>query len=282
MRLSDPLVIVATRIRVEERMLIEALKRRRLPYLHIDDRRLVYRVGAPSPTWRAVFNRALAATRRLEVSRYCEAVGVPVLNTAATLDRCDNKIAGTLALHRAGLPVPVTSVALDPAHGAEAVAQVGYPAVVKPVVGSWGRGLARINDPDAAEAVFGLREQLASPVQKLGYAQQYVPGRDLRVLVVGDRAVAAIERTSGHWVRNTARGALPAARALDPGLADLAERAACAVGGGILGVDLLESDSGRRVVLEVNGGVEFHGLAEAHPTLRIADLMIDHALELAA
>ncbi|MFF8725814.1 RimK family alpha-L-glutamate ligase [Streptomyces sp. NPDC015171] len=282
MRPSDPLVIVATRIRVEERMLIEALERRRLPFAHIDDRRLVYRVGGPPPAWRAVFNRALSATRRIEVSRYCEAVGVPVLNAAATLDRCDNKIAGTLALHGAGLPVPDTCVALDPAHGTEAVAQVGYPAVVKPVVGSWGRGLARVNDPDAAEAVFALREQLPSPIQKLGYAQQYVPGRDLRVLVVGDRAVAAIERSSGHWVRNTARGARPTARTVDAALADLAERAARAVGGGILGVDLLENDDGRRVVLEVNGGVEFHGLAEAHPTLRIADLMIDHALELAA
>lgn len=276
---AEPVVLVATRIRVEERVLLEALGRRCLSTVHVDDRSLVYRIGDPPPPWRAVLNRALSATRRVEISRYCEVMGIPVLNSADTLATCDNKIAGTWALRCAGLPVPDTVVALDAAAGVRAVDEVGFPAVVKPVVGSWGRGLAKVNDTDAAEAVFDLRAGSPSPVQKLAYAQRFVEGRDIRVLVVGGHAVAAAQRTSDHWVRNTARGARACPVPLDPGLVDLAERASKAVGGGILGVDVLESCTGDRVVLEVNAGVEFHGLASAHPDLPIADLVVDHLLE---
>ncbi|WNI32330.1 RimK family alpha-L-glutamate ligase [Streptomyces sp. ITFR-6] len=277
-RSSYPVVLIATRIRAEERMLLEAFRRRAVSCVHVDDRSLVYRVGGPPPEWRAVLNRAISATRRIEVSRLYEALDIPVFNSLATLTCCSSKIAGSLALHHAGLPIPATAIALDAASGGAAVAEVGFPAVVKPVVGSWGRGLAKVNDADAAEAVFGLRDQLPSPVQKLPYTQEFVRGRDIRVLVVGGRAVAAIERAGEHWVRNTARGGQARACVLDPGLTELAEGAAAAVGGGILGVDLLETDQGSRLVIEVNGGVEFHGLAAAHPGIPVADVMIDYVL----
>ena len=259
-------------------MLLEALRERGVPYTHVDDRAIVYRVGAPPPPWRAVLNRALSATRRLEVSRWCEATRIPVVNNATTVATCDSKIAMSLALHEAGVPVPATAVALDAPAGPEAITNVGVPAVVKPVNGSWGRGVARIRDDDAAEAVFTLREQLGTPAQKLGYVQEFVDGRDLRVLVVGGRAVAAIVRESEHWVRNTARGATATACTLDDELAALAERAADAVGGGLLGVDLLETGDGERVVLEVNAAPEFHGLAAAHPDLPIAETIVEHVL----
>lgn len=273
-----PIALVATRVRTEERMLLKALHARRAPVAHVDDRSLVYTVGAPPP-WRAVLNRALSATRRREVGRLCEAAGVPVLNTPRTLDLCDNKVATAWALHASGVPTPRTAVALDVSAGAEALEAVGLPAVTKPVNGSWGRGVARLADADAAEAVFALRAQLPSPVQRVGYVQEYVPGRDLRVLVVGDRAVAAMAREGDHWVRNTARGARPVPLALDADLASLAERAAAAVGGGVLGVDLLETPQGERLVLEVNAAPEFHGLAEAHPDLPVADLIAGYFLD---
>jgi [lysine-biosynthesis-protein LysW]--L-2-aminoadipate ligase len=281
-RAERPFALVATRVRVEERMLFDAFRRRGAACEHVDDRSIVYRVGGPPPPWRAVLNRALSAIRRLEVSRWCAATDTPVLNSAVTLACCDNKIATSLALHRAGVPTPDTVVALDAAGGGRAVAEVGYPAVVKPVNGSWGRALARVGDPDAAEAVFALRAEMPSPVQKLGYTQKFLPGRDLRVLVVGGRAVAAVVREADHWVRNTARGARATAHPLGPELARLAERSAAAVGGGVLGVDLLEDAAGDLRVLEVNGAVEFHGLADAHPDLPVADLIVDHLLDATA
>jgi [lysine-biosynthesis-protein LysW]--L-2-aminoadipate ligase len=271
--------VVASRLRVEEKSLLDALRRRGVPHVHIDDRRLAYRVGDPAPPWRAVLNRSMAAARRLEVSRICEWWGILVVNTTATVALCDNKIATTLALARCGLPVPATAVALSPDCGTAAARAVGLPAVVKPVNGSWGRGLCKVNDDDGLESVLTLRQSLTSPVQHLIYVQEFVrgPGRDIRVVVAGERVVAAMYRRSDHWVANTARGASVAPCALTTELESVALRAAEAVGGGIVGVDLLEHQDGRIVVNEVNCAVEFHGLSQVSG-IDIAGSLIDHLL----
>ncbi|WP_017582717.1 RimK family alpha-L-glutamate ligase [Nocardiopsis valliformis] len=275
---AGTVAVVASRIRLEEKALLDALSRRAVDSEVVDDRSIVYRVGAPRPRWRAVLNRSLSATRRLEVSRWCAAVGVPVLNTPETVALCDNKIATAFALDRARVPTPDTVVSLAPSSGGRAADEVGYPAVVKPVNGSWGRGLARVGDRETAETLFGLRDQLASPSQKLTCVQEFVPGRDLRVLVVGGSAVAAMARESDDWVRNVALGSTAVPRRLDDSLVELAERSAAAVGGGVLGVDLLETDDGRLFVLEVNSAVEFRGLGEANPGVSVADAIVDHLL----
>ncbi|MBB2910416.1 [lysine-biosynthesis-protein LysW]--L-2-aminoadipate ligase [Streptosporangium becharense] len=277
--MSESVAVVSSTLRVEEKHLLAALRGRGVPVVHVDDRTLAYRVGAPPPPWRLVLNRSAAATRRLEVSRICEAWGIPVVNGTATVGTCDNKIATTLALARHGLPVPVTAVALTPQGGMGAVREVGLPAVLKPVNGSWGRGLCRLNDDDAVEGVLALRGEAPSPVQRLVYVQEFVrtPGRDIRVLVAGDRVVAAMYRRSAHWVVNTARGASVEACPLTGELESLALRAAAAVGGGILGVDLMEHHDGRLVVGEVNCGVEFHGLMEVAGD--VAGALVDYALE---
>lgn len=259
-------------------MLFEAFERRGVRCEHIDDRTIVYRVGKPLPGWDAALNRSISATTRQEVSRIFAAQGMPVTNALPVVQVCDNKIATSIRLHAAGLPTPPTAFALDPAAGPRAVEAIGYPAVVKSVNGSWGRGLAKVADSDAAEAVFGLRAQLPSPQQRLGYVQQFIPGRDIRVLVVGGTALAAMERESDHWVRNTARGGRVRPVKLDEELAGLAERAADAVGGGVLGVDILQSPDEGYVVLEVNAAPEFHGLSEAHPELDLAGAVADHVL----
>lgn len=275
---AEPVALVATHLRREERLLLEAFTRRCVPCEHVDDRAIVYEVGNPRLRWRTVLNRAISATRRMEVSRLFSAAGATVINSCETVALCDSKIATSVALSRAGVPTPRTVVALSPGAGPEAAGTVGFPAVVKPATGSWGRGVGKVDDDETAEFVFSLRDQLASPVQKLCYLQELVPGRSLRVLVVGSEAVAAMTRESDHWVRNTASGARPRICQLDSGLAELAKRSADAVGGGVLGVDLIETESGRRVVLEVNAAPEFHGVAEANPDVPIADLILDHVL----
>ncbi|WP_239642911.1 RimK family alpha-L-glutamate ligase [Nocardiopsis alkaliphila] len=272
------MAVIASRVRFEERDLLDALDRRSVDGEFVDDRSLVYRVGEEGPRWRAVLNRSLAATRRLEISRWCEAVGVPVLNTSETVALCDNKIATAFALKRAGVAVPDTVISLATSSGARATEEIGYPAVVKPANGSWGRGVARVADGETAQTLFELRAQLPSAAQKLTCVQEFVPGRDLRVLVVGGIAIAAMVREAQGWVRNVARGSTVAALDLDDSLAELAESASAAVGGGVLGVDVLETDTGERFVLEVNSAVEFRGLTEAHPELAVADTIVDHVL----
>jgi [lysine-biosynthesis-protein LysW]--L-2-aminoadipate ligase len=131
--------------------------------------------------------------------------------------------------------------------------------VMKPVVGSWGRMVSKINDRDAAEAILEHRDVLGSYQHAIFYIQEFVdkPGRDIRSFVVGDECICAIYRTSEHWITNTARGGHASNCPVTPELADLSVRAARAVGGGVVAIDLLETREGALTVNEVNYTMEF-------------------------
>ena len=276
---GDSVAVVASHVRYEEREIFAALERRGVQYRHVDDRGLVFRLGESPPPYRMVLNRCLSQTRRLHVSRLFEAGGVPVLSSSQVIATCDNRIAMHLALAGAGLPLPPTAVALAAEHGVEAIEAVGYPAVVKPVGGSWGRLVAKVGERDAAEAVVEHRAALPSPQHGIVYAQAYVdkPGHDIRALVVGDRVPAAMYRRSDHWVTNVARGAEVVPCPVSPELRELALRAAASVGGGAVSVDLLETRQGELLVNEVNSLTEFQGLAAA-TGVDVAGEIVDHAL----
>ncbi len=112
------------------------------------------------------------------------------------------------ALARDGVPQPHNATAFTPEAALEAIEAFGYPVVLKPVVGSWGRLLAKINDRDAAEAVLEHKSTLGSVQHSVFYIQEYIekPGRDIRAIVIGDRVLTAMYRKSEHWITNTARG----------------------------------------------------------------------------
>ncbi|HEX3641227.1 MAG TPA: lysine biosynthesis protein LysX, partial [Ktedonobacteraceae bacterium] len=212
--------------------------------------------------WRAydgVFCRSVSQSRGLAVLHVLEHWGIPVFNSTATTTTCNDKLLTTLALLQAGIPVPRTMLAFDEQRAIEGIETVGYPAVVKPITGSWGRLLSRINDRDAAEAVIEHRETLGSYQHHIHYIQEYVakPRRDIRAFVLGDRTICAIYRTSEHWVTNTARGAVTSNCPVTPDLDSLCTRAAQAVGGGILAVDVLEDEEGGLLVNEINATMEF-------------------------
>lgn len=277
---GGPLVaLVASRVRVEERLILAAMAARGLVHVMVDDRRLSVRLDDAPPNWDLVLNRSISAQRRLLVSRLCEAWELPVLNSAEVVQTCDDKVATSFALYRRGLPIPATAIGLSPDGGRGAIESVGYPAVVKPVNGSWGRLLARVNDEYAAESLLAHRQALPSPQLRVIYAQEFVktPGRDIRVLVAGRQVIAAAYRVSAHWAANKARGATMHCCRLTDELGKLALAAAEAVGGGIVGVDLLESDDGL-LVNEVNGAPEFAGLAETC-AVDIAAELVSYALE---
>jgi [lysine-biosynthesis-protein LysW]--L-2-aminoadipate ligase len=276
---DGPLVaLVLSRIRVEEKLILAALAARGLAHVTVDDRRLAVRLDDPPPRWDIVLNRSLSAQRRLLVSELCQLWGLPVINRVDVVRTCDDKIATSIALQRDGLPAPITAIALSPAAGPDAIESVGYPAIVKPVNGSWGRMLARVNDPDAAEFLLAHRQASASPQLRVIYAQEFVrtPGRDIRVLVAGSQVIAAAYRESAHWAANRALGATMRSCRLTGELEKLAIAAATAVGGGVVGVDLLERDDGL-LVNEVNSAPEFAGLAETCD-VDIGDALVSYAL----
>jgi len=181
------------------------------------------------------------------------------VNTYHVATTCGDKFLTTQALIHAEVPTPGCLLAFTPESALAAIEQLGYPVVLKPVVGSWGRMVSKINDRDAAEAILEHRDVLGSYQHSIFYIQQYIdkPGRDIRSFVVGDECIAAIYRSSPHWITNTARGGVATNCPLTPELVELSVRAAQAVGGGVVAIDLLEDREGRLLVNEVNYTMEF-------------------------
>ena len=250
--------VLCSRIRAEEKLLFEALSRRGLEFDKLDDRELVFEIGADPPRYDVVLERCLHHSRALYALRILNQWGVPTVNTYEVALTCGDKINTTTALAAADVPIPRTLIAFTPESALEAIERLGYPVVLKPAVGSWGRLLAKISDRDAAEALLEHKETLGSYQHAIFYVQEYVdkPARDIRSFVVGDETICAIYRESEHWITNTARGGRARNCPVTPEIDRLSRAAARAVGGGVLAIDLLESEDGL-LVSEVNYTMEF-------------------------
>lgn len=257
------LTLITSRLRVEEKLLLAALAERGADVERVDDDALTLSLTERGAPWPLAWNRSLAFGRTLYATRALEARGVLCVNTARVVETCGDKALTSLALARAGVRTLATTVAFTPEAALEAAEAFGYPVVLKPVVGSWGRLVARLDSRSAAEAVLEDRAVLGSWQQQIFYVQEYVakPGRDARAFVVGDEPIAAIWRTSEHWITNTARGGRVSRCPVDGEVGELALAAARAVGGGLLAVDLVETPDGLAVI-EVNHSGEFRNSIE--------------------
>jgi [lysine-biosynthesis-protein LysW]--L-2-aminoadipate ligase len=250
--------VLCSRIRAEEKLLFESFLRRGLDFEKIDDRELIFEIGAEPPRYDVVLERCLHHSRALYALRILNQWGVPTVNRYEVALTCGDKINTTTALAAAGVPSPRTLIAFTPESALQAIETLGYPVVLKPAVGSWGRLLAKISDREAAEALLEHKETLGSYQHAIFYVQEYVhkPSRDIRSFVVGDETICAIYRESSHWITNTARGGQARNCPVTPEINRLSLAAARAVGGGVLAIDLLEHPDGL-VVSEVNYTMEF-------------------------
>lgn len=258
-----PLAVLTSRIRLEEKLLLAELQRRRVPFQVLDTRSTVFRSGA-GPRFRGAFTREIAHTRNLYATRLLEHAGVPVVNSSGILSVCGDKLLTTLALEAAKLPVPRWMVTLSPESALPALGEFGYPAVVKPVIGSWGRLAAKLEGHGTAEAVLEHRAALPGPVNQVTYVQEFIdkPDREIKAYVMGGEVVGAIFKSSTEWRTNTRRGGTPSVCPLNDDLVELLSAAAGAIGDGVLGIDVLEDGSGAYYVNEVNHTPEFHGAIE--------------------
>ena len=277
--------MIITRARAEEKLLLKAFQRRGIEPELIRDEELVLNPLAIDPRWSEfdiVFLRTLSTSRGLYLLEYFDRWEVPTVNSLRTANICADKFKTSLALARAGLPQPEVRLAFTPRSTLVAVGQLGYPAVLKPLVGSWGRLLAKVNDVDAAEAVLEHRQTLGNFAYHVHFVQSYVDkphGRDIRAFVIAGQTICAIYRSSSHWVTSTARGALAENCPVGAELQDLCQRASDAVGGGVLAMDLFETEEGL-LLNEINHGMEFRNSIE--PTgVDIAIKVVDYALSLA-
>jgi [lysine-biosynthesis-protein LysW]--L-2-aminoadipate ligase len=253
-----------SRVRVEEKLLIEELQRRRIEPVVLDDRVLVFALEQPAELRvDVVLERAIQHSRALYALKILNQWGVPTVNTFEVADVCGNKFLTTMALLREAVPTPRTRIAFTQESALQACEELGYPVVLKPVVGSWGRLLSKVNDRDAAEALLEHKDVLGTYIHSIFYIQEYVPKpeRDIRSFVVGDECICAIYRSSRHWITNTAQGGTATRCPVTPEIADVSLRAARAVGGGVVAVDILESPEGL-LVNEVNYTMEFRNSIE--------------------
>jgi [lysine-biosynthesis-protein LysW]--L-2-aminoadipate ligase len=277
--------VLYSRVRVEEKWIFGALEKRGIDYDRLDDRAIHFDLNDPA-CWQqydAVLERSISYSSGLYALRLLNAFGVPTVNTAEVAQICGDKLMTSALLARDGIPQPHNATAFSPEAALQAIESFGYPVVLKPVVGSWGRLLAKINDRDAAEAVLEHKSTLGSVQHSVFYIQEYIekPGRDIRVIVIGDNVLTAMYRKSDHWITNTARGGQGELCPVTPEIEELSLRAAHAVGGGVLAVDLVEHPERGLIVNEINHTMEFHTM-QPLSGIDIAGEIVEYTIRVAS
>jgi [lysine-biosynthesis-protein LysW]--L-2-aminoadipate ligase len=293
--------LLYSRVRFEEKLIVEALRQRGIEHELIDDREIVFNLtysrnghaqhdAGTSNTLQpdrfrfdVVLDRAMEFTRGLYALQILNSWHIRTVNPAAVVATCGDKLLTTAALTQANIPSPETRIAFTPDAALEAIEALGYPVVIKPVIGSWGRLVAKLNDREAAEALLEHKSVLGHFLHEIFYVQEYIakPGRDIRAIVIGDEIVAAIYRESAHWITNTARGAQATPCPVDKALEKIVLDSARAVGGGILAIDVIEDPTRGYLVNEINPTPEFRG-AETATHAGIPNKIIDYVLQIAS
>jgi [lysine-biosynthesis-protein LysW]--L-2-aminoadipate ligase len=268
-----------TRLRVEEKHLLDELEKRDgVEVVRINDGDSYFDINQLAEPVDVLFERSISYSRGLYISRIFEANGVPVVNSSIVAERCGDKYITSQILAKNGIPTPRVFMAFDEESALRAIEAMGYPCVLKPVVGSWGRLLAKVENRSMAESLIEHKSTLGVNHQVF-YIQEYInkPGRDIRAFVIGDQCICAIYRSSENWITNTARGGVATNCPVTDEIAKLCQRAARAVGGGLLALDLFETDNGM-TINEINHTMEFRNSITT-TGVNIPEKMIDYVLQ---
>ena len=247
-----------TRLRAEEKYLLDEFEKHSdVEVVRINDGDSFFDINQLPQPVDVLFERSISYSRGLYISRIFEAHGIPVVNSSVVAERCGDKYVTSQILAQNGIPTPRVYMAFDEESALSAIEAMGYPCVLKPVVGSWGRLLAKVDNRHMAESLIEHKATLGVNHQVF-YIQEYInkPGRDIRAFVIGDECICAIYRSSENWITNTARGGVATNCPVTDEIAELCQRAARAVGGGLLALDLFETENGL-TINEINHTMEF-------------------------
>jgi [lysine-biosynthesis-protein LysW]--L-2-aminoadipate ligase len=267
----EKLGLICDRIRWDEKALIRAATKSKIEIKLIDPKNIYIdtsteEVNLKEEFGEVIIQRCVSYFRGLHITAILENAGIKIINSFNVSQICGNKLFTTLVLSNGGIPVPRTLVAFTQQGVIKALEKLGYPAVIKPVIGSWGRLIALIKDRSSAQAIIESREQMRNSLLQIYYIQEYVkrPPRDIRVLVIGEETIAASYRYSpeNDWRTNVAIGGKSEFCPITNDLEEIALKAAEKVGGGVLAIDCMESPRGI-LANEVNSTVEFRGLSSA-------------------
>jgi [lysine-biosynthesis-protein LysW]--L-2-aminoadipate ligase len=235
-----------------------------VPLVMLNDEQLQHPLQSPrlAQGFDCLLARSSSFTRSLYLSYLHELHGGLTINSHQAQSICGDKVLCTAVLEKAGIPTPKVTIAFSASAALAAANAIGYPCVIKPPVGSWGRMVCKINDSAAAEAVISLKSHLGHYTDKIYYVQQHIdkPDRDIRVFLVGDEIVYSVYRHASEpaaFLTNLNAGAKPELFTLPVDMAETVQRVGDQLGSGIYGIDLIEDKSGRFYVLEVNHAPEF-------------------------
>jgi len=245
-------------IRKDEKMLlVEMRKRPELEIEMIDVRKIAFKLGSGSYNYDIIIERCIDHSRALHAIRLFEGFGIQCINDYNVATICGDKLLTSATLSENNVPQPEVRLAFSETSALEEIEKMGYPVVLKPAVGSWGRLLSKVTDRDSAESILEHKTVLGTYHHSIFYIQEYIEtnDRDIRSFVVGDECIAAVYRTSEHWITNTARGAETSNCPVTEEVSKISLDAAKAVGGGIVAVDLFETNKGY-LVNEVNYTME--------------------------
>jgi [lysine-biosynthesis-protein LysW]--L-2-aminoadipate ligase len=279
--------VIYDKVRFEEKALYEKAKKKGINAQIIDGKTITINTQSKKTSLKlgdVVIQRSISHFRGLYLTSCLEFLGFLVINKFKVGQTCGNKLITSLALAKYKVPTPKTHFAFSAESAIELMYKTGFPLVLKPVIGSWGRGVFPIRDEEMANMIVEMREESDSPLARIFYIQEMVrrPPRDLRCIVIGDKVIAAIYRYSAQneWRTNVARGGKAEAAPITKELEEIALSAAKAVGGGILGIDLMEDEKRGLLVHEVNNTVEFRGASNVCEA-DIAGAIIDYAISIA-
>jgi [lysine-biosynthesis-protein LysW]---L-2-aminoadipate ligase len=274
------MAMIHSTIRGDEKLLMEAAKQKGVELIPLDIRKHVLNPSTWNEQFDLALERCVSTTAGMHALTFFESIGVLVVNSSAVANICVDKYTTSLRLQAHGVPTIPFAMAFTEEKAMLAIKELGgYPVVIKPASGSWGRLLAKINDQDGLEAILEHKAVLGSPSHKAFYLQKYIqkPGRDIRVTMTGEKIICAIYRETAHWISNTARGAQASTCEVDQDLRDICRSASAAVGGGILGVDVFETANGY-VINEINHTTEFKNVQRV-TGVDVAGAILDFCIE---
>lgn len=272
--------ILCSKIRLEEKLLFREFDKLKSQIVQINPQNLLLKGEREDfEGVELLLNREIAQTRAELILQFANNLGIETINSTDSTILCNNKALTTNILKKASIPVPKTVIAFSPEEAIQAADELGYPLVIKPLWGSWGRLLSKVDTREALEAILEHKQALNSPLHSIFYLQEYIekPDRDIRVFVIGGSPVAAMYRTSKHWLTNTAKGAIPKNMKLNKEVSSLVAKVVNTLKVDIAGVDIVESKNGYLVV-EVNATPEFHGQREV-TEINIPQMIVEYVLQ---
>jgi [lysine-biosynthesis-protein LysW]--L-2-aminoadipate ligase len=269
-----------TKLRPEEKLLLDELRSRdNVEVVKIDDNTAFFDITEKKYDIDVLFERSVSFSRGIYITKLFEFQGVPVVNKSSVAEKCGDKYVTSQILVSNKIPTPKVMMAFSEESALAAIEKMGYPCVLKPVVGSWGRLMAKVENKHQAESIIEHKSTLGGYNHSIFYIQEYVdkPGRDIRAFSVGGKTICAIYRSSEHWITNTARGGIATNCPITKEIDDLCKRTSVAMGGGLLAMDLFETKDGLSIN-EVNHTMEFRNSITT-TGVNIPKHMVDYVLE---